>query len=896
MKSRMMNKLCALAMVPVMAVGGALVSGALNGVIVSAAEKAVTDYSYTITPLLAPFNEFFFVKTDNPDPLSFRFVDSSSRYSDESSIEFDWDDWDETINLYADVRFDDPETGRVNGGYLFRSNTTDGGKVTLQSKVKGRYSWDDTWEDTDVKLTLPALKDDADYLIDTYATKDSFFDNMDAVQAGFSSICLYSGSFIRGDLVKTRPYWTLSPAAHIDQVFYIYSPYSRKDNQYLFASSVYPFRYDSLGFPSLMGRIAQRLDNTATYKWNSNYHYLIDVTCNGKTRQYGGAGNGEGQGLTTDKLTQYFTFGKNGTKITLEGIRELLDAYAAVKMEDDIPREDALTWRKIFDAVGTGTWVRMNGNEYTYLYQNGSGQNTNGSEWGVGHSLYWGGDLGYFSDSWVDGRYIGKWRCYLPGETFEDHPTSKLLLKKVKIPQVKYKLTYGNYDQTTQQWEKTYTVTEITEKEKDACFFYDQDKKCWTVGYNVFDSGCAGYSTMETLVQEGVLDRKYLDMVTLTADEVKELQVDKNTNVYPETVLLYDGSTEPGTSFRPVPINGKDVQVTFSSLRFNYQENTVQVPSVTVTYQGQELTRGKDFSVSYDNGTHIGVGTYTVTVEGMGKYSGMVKENFYIFKPANTLKLNRPSASFPVGKSIRLVASTDPAEAADSVLWTTSDEKVAAVKDGVVKGVGKGTATITATTSNGLTATCKVTVGVALTNKASVSAKTLKLGGSVTVKGSAVGGTSPYQYAVWYRNPNNGKWYKAQDYAKNSTVTIKPRQTGDYTVRVNVKDTSGKVVKKDFTVRVYSLLKNTSTVSSSAIRSGGSVTVNAASSGGLGTKQYAVWYKNPNNGKWYKAQDYSSNSTVLVKPKQTGTYTVRVNVKDERGVVVKKDYAVTVRK
>ena len=111
MKSRMMNKLCALAMVPVMAVGGALVSGALNGVVVSAAEKAVTDYSYTITPLLAPFNEFFFVKTDNPDPLSFRFVDSSSRYSDESSIEFDWDDWDETINLYADVRFDDPEIG-----------------------------------------------------------------------------------------------------------------------------------------------------------------------------------------------------------------------------------------------------------------------------------------------------------------------------------------------------------------------------------------------------------------------------------------------------------------------------------------------------------------------------------------------------------------------------------------------------------------------------------------------------------------------------------------------------------------------------------------------------------------------------------------------------------------
>ena len=181
-------------------------------------------------------------------------------------------------------------------------------------------------------------------------------------------------------------------------------------------------------------------------------------------------------------------------------------------------------------------------------------------------------------------------------------------------------------------------------------------------------------------------------------------------------------------------------------------------------------------------------------------------------------------------------------------------------------------------------------------NKSSVSTNSLVVGKTVTVNAAAKEGKAPYTYAVWYQNPNNKKWDKAQDYSKNATVTVKPKQTGAYVIRVNVKDASGKVKKKDFTVNVFAALKNTSTVSATAIKLGKTVTVTAASTGGLGEKQYAVWYRNPNNGKWYKAQDYSANTTVTVKPKQTGAYIIRVNVKDERGKVVKKDYTVNVTK
>lgn len=74
------------------------------------------------------------METNNPDPTSFRFADKSSAYSEDSYISIDWDDWDEKVNLYADINYENKQTGRVNGGYIFKSFDTDGGEIVLQSK------------------------------------------------------------------------------------------------------------------------------------------------------------------------------------------------------------------------------------------------------------------------------------------------------------------------------------------------------------------------------------------------------------------------------------------------------------------------------------------------------------------------------------------------------------------------------------------------------------------------------------------------------------------------------------------------------------------------------------------------------------------------------------------
>ena len=181
-------------------------------------------------------------------------------------------------------------------------------------------------------------------------------------------------------------------------------------------------------------------------------------------------------------------------------------------------------------------------------------------------------------------------------------------------------------------------------------------------------------------------------------------------------------------------------------------------------------------------------------------------------------------------------------------------------------------------------------------NQSTLSASYVKKGGSVTVNCKATGGAEAYTYAVYYKKAGASKWNLAQKYSTNRTVSVKPAYSGNYIIRVNAKDAKGAVVKKDLTVGVFTNLKNTSSVSTPFLTLGNSVAVTAASTGGLGTKQYAVWYRNPNNKKWYKAQDYSANTTVTVKPRQTGDYVIRINVKDERGVIVKKDFTVTVTK
>ena len=76
------------------------------------------------------------------------------------------------------------------------------------------------------------------------------------------------------------------------------------------------------------------------------------------------------------------------------------------------------------------------------------------------------------------------------------------------------------------------------------------------------------------------------------------------------------------------------------------------------------------------------------------------------------VSLRMETLTLDVGANATLVATVMPEDAADhSVSWSSSDEAIATVADGVVTGVAAGTATINVTTTDGsFTADCAVSV------------------------------------------------------------------------------------------------------------------------------------------------------------------------------------------
>jgi uncharacterized protein YjdB len=107
-----------------------------------------------------------------------------------------------------------------------------------------------------------------------------------------------------------------------------------------------------------------------------------------------------------------------------------------------------------------------------------------------------------------------------------------------------------------------------------------------------------------------------------------------------------------------------------------------------------------------------GTAKITVTTEDGGKTaicSVTVKEKVY---PVVGVSLDKTSIELTEGDATTLLVIINPENATNrNVIWSSSNPAVAAVKDGQVTAISKGTATITVTTEDGgKTATCSVTV------------------------------------------------------------------------------------------------------------------------------------------------------------------------------------------
>ena len=126
--------------------------------------------------------------------------------------------------------------------------------------------------------------------------------------------------------------------------------------------------------------------------------------------------------------------------------------------------------------------------------------------------------------------------------------------------------------------------------------------------------------------------------------------------------------------------------------------------------------------------------------------------------PATSLKISKSSLTLYAGKTYALTSSIAPSNTTNKTIrWTSSNEKVATVNSsGKITAVGGGKATITAKTSNGLTAACTVTVlksvsSVSL-NKTAVSVYT---GSSVKLSASVLPSDASNKKVTWSTSNRN---------------------------------------------------------------------------------------------------------------------------------------------
>ncbi len=182
------------------------------------------------------------------------------------------------------------------------------------------------------------------------------------------------------------------------------------------------------------------------------------------------------------------------------------------------------------------------------------------------------------------------------------------------------------------------------------------------------------------------------------------------------------------------------------SFTLNKKKATLDVGkklTLKVTRKPSNATEGITFTSSNkkvatvsSKGVITAKGKGTATITAKSERGITVKCKITVKQPVTSMKISQTSATVYMGESLKLTANVLPANANNqSFTWISSDTSVITVSAGAVTPKKVGTATVTAKSANGKTASCTVTVkqhvtGIA-TDKASVS---LEQGKTATLK------------------------------------------------------------------------------------------------------------------------------------------------------------------
>lgn len=173
-----------------------------------------------------------------------------------------------------------------------------------------------------------------------------------------------------------------------------------------------------------------------------------------------------------------------------------------------------------------------------------------------------------------------------------------------------------------------------------------------------------------------------------------------------------------GANYLKTPV----VDGTISSVAVTWSGNTSYYLALQTT-EGEELEAKQNPSTSTEETFTISSGSYSQLqlvgrrATGTSNAAATITQVVVTYTPSGPavavtgVELNKSAIAIEIGKTQTLTATIIPANASNkTITWSTDDGDVATVSKGVVTAVAEGTTTITATSVNGIEATCDVTV------------------------------------------------------------------------------------------------------------------------------------------------------------------------------------------
>lgn len=218
--------------------------------------------------------------------------------------------------------------------------------------------------------------------------------------------------------------------------------------------------------------------------------------------------------------------------------------------------------------------------------------------------------------------------------------------------------------------------------------------------------------TKVATVEDGIIKTLAPGTTTITAKKAN-----KEAIVY-VTVVKGDSSTpdviDDGKEIKAVSINMNQTELNMKVSQ-DYKLTAEVLPSNTTNKAVTYKSTNTEVATVDATGKVVAVakGTATITATTANGIVAEVKVTVdeEKAKEIESITLSIKNVSLSPGNTIQLVETYSPSDAVvEKITWTSSDNNVATVEDGLVTAMRNGTATITVSSDSGVKATCNITV------------------------------------------------------------------------------------------------------------------------------------------------------------------------------------------